>query len=190
MVRVHPGARWHDSACLNRQKRKSIRAHTHTSKVRRQHKHLWHYCPRLRVFAYECRRHRDKRFSRSKLDSCRTFCLLLKMTDARIGMAGQIQTLTQLAAICSQCYYSKWHYGGMCGCKTCWCAAGDVSVCLCVCVCVCVQVLMSELGAAGFNIEWVYRANGNSGSWLRQMVLGPDVSTGRERESKRWTHSV
>lgn len=70
------------------------------------------------------------------------------MTDARTGMADQIQTLTQLTAICSQCYYSKWHYGGMCGCKTCWRAPGGV------CVCMCVQVLMPELGAAGFNIEW------------------------------------
>lgn len=182
MARVQLGARWHDSACLNREKRKSTSANIHTSEVRGQHKHLWHYCYWLRVFAYECGWHRDKRFSRSKLDSCQTFCLLIKMTDARTGMADQIQTLTQLTAICSQCYYSKWHYGGMCGCKTCWCAAGGV--------CVRVQVLMSELGAAAFNIEWVYRPNGNSGSWLRQMVLRPDVSTGREKESKIWTHSM
>lgn len=88
------------------------------------------------------------------MDSCQTFCLLIKMTDARTGMADQIQTLTQLTAICSQRYYSKWHYGGMCGCKTCWGAAGGV----CLSVCTCVQVLMSELGAAGLNIEWIRKA--------------------------------
>lgn len=27
-----------------------------------------------------------------------------------------------------------------------------------------IQVVMAELGAAGFNIEWVSRPNGNSGS--------------------------
>lgn len=43
-------------------------------------------------------------------------------------------------------------------------AARDASVLLVVCVCVCVQLLMSELGAAGFNSEWVYGPNGNSGS--------------------------
>lgn len=43
-------------------------------------------------------------------------------------------------------------------------AARHAGVLLVVCVCMCVQVLMSELGAAGFNIEWVYRPNGNSGS--------------------------
>lgn len=80
------------------------------------------------------------------------------MTDACIGIVNQIQTLTQLTPICSQSYYTKWHYGGMCGCKTCWCAAGWVRLH------VCVRVLMSELEAAGFNIEWVRRPNGNRGS--------------------------
>lgn len=56
----------------------------------------------------------------SKLDSRQTLSLLIKMTDARISMVNQIQTLTQLTAICSQSYYSKWYYSGMCGCKTCW----------------------------------------------------------------------
>lgn len=70
------------------------------------------------------------------------------MTDARKGTEDQIQTLTQLTAICWQCYYSKWHYGGMCGCKTRCRAAGGA----CVCGWVGVQVLMSELGAAGFLI--------------------------------------
>lgn len=57
-------------------------------------------------------------------------------------MAGQIQTLTQLTAICSQRYYSKWHYGGMCGCETCGHAVA--SVCLrMLSACVRVQVLMS-----------------------------------------------
>lgn len=77
------------------------------------------------------------------------------MTDARTGMADQIQTLTQLTVICSQCYYSKWHYSGMCGCGH----TGVLPV-----VCVHVQVLVPELGAAGFYIEWVYRPNGNNGS--------------------------
>lgn len=43
-------------------------------------------------------------------------------------------------------------------------AARQAGVLLAVCVCLCAQVLMSELGAAGFNIEWVHRPNGNSGS--------------------------
>lgn len=47
-----------------------------------------------------------------KLDSCQTQSLLIKMTDARTGSADQIQTLTQLTAICSQYNYSKWHYAG------------------------------------------------------------------------------
>lgn len=42
--------------------------------------------------------------------------------------------------------------------------AASGGVLLVVCVCVRVQVLMSELGAAGFNIEWVYGPNGNSDS--------------------------
>lgn len=168
---------------LNWEKRKSTSANMHRSEVRGQQEHLWHYRPWPHLFAYECRRHGDKRFSRGKLDSCQTSCLLIKMTDARTAMADQIQTLTQLTAICSQCYYSKWHYVGMCGCKTgCCAAAGDGGVC--------VQVLMSELGAAGFNVQWATKPNGTSGSWLRQIVLGPDVSTGREKESKIWRHSV
>lgn len=40
--------------------------------------------------------------------------------------------------------------------RTYWDAAGGV--------CVHVQVLVRELGAAGFYIEWVYRPNGNNGS--------------------------
>lgn len=43
-------------------------------------------------------------------------------------------------------------------------AARHDGVLLPVCVCSCVQVLMPELEAAGFNIEWVHRPNGNSGS--------------------------
>lgn len=61
-------------------------------------------CKCLRMNADDIR---DKRFSGGKLDSCQTFCLLIKMTDARTGMVDQIQTLTQLTAIWSQCYYSK-----------------------------------------------------------------------------------
>lgn len=41
-------------------------------------------------------------------------------------------------------------------------AAGHAAVLLLVCVHV--QVLMSELGAAGFNTEWAHWPNGNSGS--------------------------
>lgn len=107
------------------------------------------------------------------------------MTDARTGMADQIQTLTQLTAICSQRYYSKWHYSGMCGCKTCWCAAGGV----CLSVCTCLQVLMSELGAAGLNIEWIHRPNGNSGSWLRQMVFEA-WCLNWERERAKYGHTL
>lgn len=53
------------------------------------------------------------------------------MTDARTGTVKQLLTLTQLTAICSQCYYSKWHNGGTFDSKICWCA-GD-GVCLHVC---------------------------------------------------------
>lgn len=91
-------------------------------------RHLWHYPLWLHVFAYECRRRGDTRLSRSKLDSRQTSCLLIKMTDACASTADLIQTLTQLTAICSQCYDSKWHYGEMCGCETYWCA-GRVSAC-------------------------------------------------------------
>lgn len=52
-------------------------------------------------------RRREERFSSSKLDWCQTSGLLIKMTDAGRGEVDQIQTLTQLTAIWSQCYYSK-----------------------------------------------------------------------------------
>lgn len=42
-------------------------------------------------------------------------------------------------------------------------AARHTGVLLVVCVCVCTS-FMSKLEAAVFNIEWVYRPNGNSGS--------------------------
>lgn len=43
-------------------------------------------------------------------------------------------------------------------------AARHAGVLLVGCICMCVQVLMSELEAAGFNIEWVHRPNGDRGS--------------------------
>lgn len=149
MFRVHLGAHWCDSVCFNREKRKSISAHTHTSEVRGQSDTCDIIVSDNMCLSTDV--DDGQEVSRSKLHSRQTFCLLIKMTDACVGMADQIQTLTQLTAICSRCYYSKWHYGGMCG-----------RMCCCWCVC-----LKSKLGQAGFSIEWVYRPNGNSGSWLR-----------------------
>lgn len=125
MVRVEAGAR-DMIQCSIIERKRSPPLHSHTAlRSEDSTRHLWHYPAWPHVFAYECRWRGDKRRSRSKLDWRQTSCLWIKMTDARTSTADLIQTLTQLTAICSQCYYSKWHYVEMCGCKTYWCAGHD-----------------------------------------------------------------